>query len=916
MTSSILVTKLFIPPTRPEFVPRPGLIKQLNEGLHRKLTLISAPAGFGKTTLVSEWIYTLRYDGPKENQIVYKAAWLSLDGGDNDPTRFLAYLVAALQSVVSNIGEGVLVMLQSPKLPPAETLLIPLINEIAAIPDRILLVLDDYHVIDAQPVHDALSFLLENMPPQMHLVIATREDPDLPLSRFLARGQLTELRAADLRFSSSEAAEFLNQVMGLNLSTEDIAALENRTEGWIAGLQLAAISMKRGDDATSFIKSFTGSDRLVLDYLIEEVLEQQSQNVQAFLLQTAILDRLTGSLCDAVRFGFSKSPSSSERATLTGRKSGREILEYLEHANLFIVPLDNERRWYRYHHLFAELLRQRLHQREGEGINKLHIRASEWYEHNGLEIEAFYHAAAANDIARAERLIEGDGLPIHWLGAASPVLNWLASLPKTELDARPSLWVTYASVLVFAGQSGGVEQKLQAAEAAIAEAADVKAAPGGLQNIIEPEAKPQDLIGRIAALRAMMAVPLHQVESIITQSRLALEQLHSDNLTYRTAANWTLGYAYEIQGDRIAASQAYSEVISRTKASGNFMFTLAATTSLGNIQEAENQLHLAAETQRAALQLAGDPPVPFACASYLSLARILYEWNELDAAEQHAQKSAQLAQQIEGVDTPAACWLFLCRLKLAQGDVAEAAFMLAQADQFMQQHNFGHLLPEIAAASVLISLNQGNLAKAADLAEKHELPLSQARVHLAQGDPGEALALLEPLRRQVEAKGLVDERLKVMVLLAVALYAHGEKEGAVGLLGEVLALAEPGSFIRTFVDEGPPMARVLYEILSHRIKPDYVRRLLVAFPDSESGQTNPSKIQAPKSELFEPLSEREIEVLELISEGLTNQEIATRLFLSQHTVKVHAHNIYGKLGVKNRTEAVAKGKSLGILTPT
>jgi LuxR family maltose regulon positive regulatory protein len=777
-------------------------------------------------------------------------------------------------------------MLQSPQPPPTEAILTSLINELASINVRIILILDDYHLINAQPIHDALTFLLEHQPPQMHLVFATREDPHLPLSRLRASGQLSELRARDLRFSSSEAAEFLNKVMGLNLSTEDIAALESRTEGWIAGLQLAAISLQGHADTSRLIQSFTGSNRLVLDYLIEEVLEQQSEGVQNFLLKTAILDRMTGSLCDA----------------LTGQDNGQATLEYLEHANLFIVPLDNERRWYRYHHLFADLLRQRLHQQQPDIVDELHILASEWYEKNGLEIEAFHHAAAANDVERAERLIEGDGLPLDYRGAAAPMLNWLESLPTTVLDARPSLWVTYASVLVFAGQSSGVEGKLKAAEAALQGA--------------ELDDKTQDLVGHIAALRAMMAVPQHQVETIITQSRLALELLHPDNLPVRTAANWTLGYAYELQGDRAAASRAYTEVISNSQASGNFMFTIAATTSMGYIQEAENQLYLAAQTHQRALQLAGDPPLPFACASYLGLARILFEWNDLDAAQQHGQQSAQLAAQIEGVDTPAACGVFLARLKLAQGDLVGASAYLAEAEQFVRQHNFVHLMPEIAAAQVLTLLHQGNLVGAAHLADKQELPISQARVHLAQGDTSAALAALESLRRYLEARGLEDKRLKVIVLQAVALDAHGDKEQAAQLLGEALALAEPGGFIRIFVDEGPPMARLLFEALSRGIAPDYARQLLAAFPVADSEQTTSSQLGVTESELVEPLSERELEVLQLIAEGLTNQEVATRLYLSLHTVKVHAHNIYGKLGVKNRTQAVAKGKALGILSPT
>jgi len=894
MSTPLLTTKLFIPPTRPELVPRPRLIERLDEGLHRKLTLISAPAGFGKTTLVSEWVGNLRKCDEEESQIINRIAWLSLDEGDNDPARFLTYFITALNRVAgieATIGEGALGMLQSPQPPPAKAILTSLINQVAAITTKIILVLDDYHKIEAQPIYDALSFLLENLPPQMHLVIATREDPHLPLSRLRASGQLTELRATDLRFTSSEAAEFLNQVMGLDLSVEDIAALETRTEGWIAGLQLAAISLQGKEDTTKLIKSFSGSHRLVLDYLIEEVLDQQLESVQTFLLQTAILDRLTGSLCDA----------------LTDQDNGQQTLEYLEQANLFIVPLDDERCWYRYHHLFADLLRQRLHQStasaagdESGDVAELHKRASVWYEDNGLEIEAFQHAAAANDVERAERLMDGEGMPLQLRGAAAPVLNWLTSLPTTVLDARPSLWVAYASALVFAGQATGAEEKLQAAEAALQDT--------------EPDDKTQDLVGHIAALRALIAISQYDVETIIAESRRALEFLHPDNLPLRTSATWTLGMAYQFQGDRAAAIRAYTEVISNSQASGNIMLTLAATTSLGLIQETENQLYLAAETYRRALQLAGDHP--FTCASYLGLARVCYEWNDLDAAQQHGQQSAQLAPQIEGVDLPAACGVFLSRLKIAQGDVTGATEILTTADQFVRQHNFIHQMPEVAAAQVLTLLHQGNLAAAAHLAEKHELPISQARVHLAQGETSAALAVLEPLRQQVEANGLEDERLKVMVLQAVALHAHGEKEVAAQLLGDALALTEAEGFIRIFVDEGPPMARLLYDVLSSGISPDYVRRLLGAFPSAEPVKTDPSITQVPESQLVEPLSERELEVLQFIAEGLTNQEIATRLYLSLYTVKAHARNIYAKLGVKNRTQAVAKGKVLEILSPT
>jgi len=890
----ILATKLYVPPLRPKIVLRPRLIEQLNEGLssHRKLTLISGSAGFSKTTLVSEWIA----DSGRPT------AWLSLDEGDNDPACFLTYLVAALQTIAPNIGAGALAVLQSPQPPSTESILTTLLNEITTIPDTFILVLDDYHVIDANPVNQALTFLLEHLPPQIHLVIATREDPPLPLARLRARGQLTELRAADLRFTPTEAADFLNQVMGLNLAVEDIAALEARTEGWIAGLQLAALSMQGCQNAASFIKSFTGSHHFVLDYLVEEVLQRQSESIQTFLLRTSILARLCGPLCDAVL----GSPSAS----------GQETLEYLERANLFIVPLDNERRWYRYHHLFAELLRQRLHQsasagNEDGGVAEYHIRASQWYEDHGLEIEAFQHAAAGNDIERAERIIQGKGIPLHFRGAVAAILGWLASLPKTVLDARPSLCVRYATLSLVAGQTTGVEEKLQAAEAALAAA---------LQGA-EPDNKTRDLIGQIAASRATLALTRYQPEAMITEARRALEYLPPDSLFSRIRAIWTLGFAYQVQGDRAAAGQAYTEAIAISQASGNIRMTIVATISLGAIQEFENHLYQAAETFRSGLQLAGDHPQPFENEAHLGLARIFYEWNDLEAAEQHGQQGLQLARQYDRViDRYILSEVFLARLKLARGDVAGAAAILAETVQSVRQNNFVHRISEVAAAQVLVLLRQGDLAAAAQLAKTHELPISQARVLLAQGDPSAALALLSPLRQQMEAKGWQDERLRVMVLQAVAHHAHGQRDKAVQLLSDALSLAEPGGFIRLFVDEGEPMRMTLSDFrLSIEKQPrgqdhklfGYVDKLLAAF--AQPVALPQSKIENPNSRMPEPLSQRELEVLQLVAQGLSNSEIGERLFLALDTVKGHNRNIYGKLQVQRRTEAIARGRELGLL---
>ena len=734
MSEPLLATKLHVPAPRPKAVPRPRLIERLNEGLHHKLTLLSAPAGFGKSTLLSEWI--ARSSQP--------AAWLSLDDGDSDPARFLTYLVAALRSIAADIGEGVSAALQSTQSPPTQSILTALLNEIAAIPQTSILVLDDYHLLDASPVEDALAFLLEHLPPRMHLVISTREDPRLPLARLRARGQMIELRAADLRFTPAETTEFLNRVMGLGLTAEDITALETRTEGWIAGLQLAAISMRGHDDASGFIRSFTGSHAFVLDYLVEEVLERQPESVQSFLLRTSILDRLCGPLCDAVL------PGSSA--------SGQATLEYLEHANLFIVSLDNERRWYRYHHLFAELLRQRQ-QKQAASTAELHGLASQWYEDNGLELEAFHHAAAANDIQRAERLIDGKGMPLYFRGAMTPVIRWLESLPTAILDARPSLWVTYASSLMMSGKPGGVERKLKAAEAALRGA--------------QPDGKTRNLVGHIAAMRALVAASRSEAETMIAQSRRALEYLHPDNLSVRTITSLTLGIAHQLQGDRSTAGRAFAEAMDIGLASGNMMITAAAASSLGQVQESENQLSAAAETYQRLLQVVEDPTHMSTGGAHHGLARIFYQWNDLDAAERHAQQSARLAQQVE-CDTCVACEVLLARLMLARGDPAGAAALLARAGETAHRSNFVNQIPHVAAAQVETLLRQGNPAAAAQVAQSHDIPMSKARVMLVQGDAAAALALLEPVREHADTKGWHDERLKIMILQALALHAQGD----------------------------------------------------------------------------------------------------------------------------------------------
>lgn len=918
----ILATKLYRPPPRSKRVLRPRLVKRLNEGLWqstsfaRKLTLVSAPAGFGKTTLVTEWC----------NLQKPQIAWLSLDEGDNDSARFLVYFVAALQTIAPNVGAGLLGALESPQPPPMKVILTTLLNAIATIPENFILVLDDYHLIDAQPIDQMLSFLIEHMPAQMHLVIATREDPSLSLSRLRAQGQLTELRAADLRFTPAEAAEFLNEVMGLGLSAQDTAALEERTEGWIAGLQLAALALQghssthKDANASRFIESFTGSHRFVMDYMLDQVLHQQPEPIQTFLFRTSILDRLCGPLCDQVVGTFESwnvkplAPGDPDQPfNLLTFKRSNELLEFLERANLFIVPLDNERRWYRYHHLFADLLRQRLHQTiaptvdEAQSrVKELHLRASQWFEDQSLHLEAFRHAAVANDIERAARLIGGDRVPQHMRGAVTTILNWFESLPRSVLDTRPWLWWRYGSLLLVNGHTTGVEEKFQAAEA-------------GLPDT-EPDANTRNLIGLIATARAILALTRYDIQGMLAQSRRALEYLDPQTMISRSSAYWTMGYAYILQGDRAAARDALSQAISISQACGDVFTMILATIGIASLDELDNQLHRAAETYRRALQMAGDQPLQIISEAHLGLARVLYEWNDLDTAEQHARQSLDLARQYErGIDRFVISEVFLARLKLARGDLSDAAADLEQVSQTARQKNFTHRLPEVAAAQVETLLRQGSLATAAQLAQAYPIPMGQARVQLAQGDTAAALALLEKLRAQAVTRNWQDEKLKVSLLQAVGYHLLGDNDRAVERLTDVLTIAEPGGFIRIFVDEDAPM-RSLLQVYKSQVSSSaslgvYVEKLLKAFGESKPATVQPSNLQSKiaAQPLIEPLSQRELEILTLIARGLSNREISEKLFLALDTVKGRNQKIFAKLHVQRRTEAVARARELGLL---
>jgi LuxR family maltose regulon positive regulatory protein len=900
MPAPILATKLYIPPHRLKVVLRPRLIERLNEGMHCKLTLISASAGFGKTTLVSEWV------AGSERPV----AWLSLDEGDSDPTRFLTYLVAALQTIAADIGKGVLAILQSPQPPPIESILIALLNEITTVPDNFILVLDDYHIIDSKPVDNALTFLLEHLPPQMHLVIATREDPQFPLARLRARCQLTELRAADLRFTPAEAAEFLNQMMGLSLSAENIAALEARTEGWVAGLQLAALSIQGRSDAANFIKSFTGSHHFILDYLVEEVLQRQPEHVRNFLLQTAILDRLSSPLCDAV----------------TGQEDGRGMLEALERGNLFVIPLDDQRQWYRYHHLFAEvLLAHTLEEQPGQ-IPLLHGRASAWYEQNNQLAEAIRHALAARDFERAAGLIEKMYPAMDASFQSAVWLGWVRKLPDEVVRARPVLSVDYARALMDSGEFEAGKSWLQDAEQRLEGSAE------GM--VVTDEAQFHTLPVKIALARSNHAQVQSDFGGAVKYAELALELSPEEDSYSHAMATTTLGMAHWSRGDLDGAQRALSVWMNYCQKVGNNIFAVATGGYLAGIIVAQGRLREAERTYKQSIQLASthDQSVRHVAANlYLGLGLLCHEQGDQQSAAQHLHKSEELGEQAL-IDWPYRWRLAQARLKEAEGDLETALDLLDEARRLYVRTSVLDFHP-IDALKVRVYLRQGRLSEALAWARERGLSVDDdlsyldefehvtlARILIAQykNDPAagsihEAIALLERLLQAAEAGRRMGSVIEILVVQALAFQAQGNVSQALASMERALALAEPESYVRIFVDEGEPMRLLIEKLPRDQDKkfPGYVDKLLAAF-------ARPTAIPQPKtnnlqSMIIEPLSERELEVLKLLRSELSGPEIAQQLIVSLHTLRTHTNNIFKKLGVNNRRAAVRRAEELDLL---
>lgn len=922
MSTPILATKLYIPLPRSKIVLRPHLIERLNAGLHHKLTLISAPAGFGKTTLISEWVQTMGGVTPP-----IAVAWLSLDEGDKDLTRFLIYLVAAVQTVAPNIGEGVMSVLQSPQPPSTESILTGLLNEIAALPNDFFLILDDYHVIESEPVDastsvdEALAFLLEHQPPQMHLAITTREDPRLPLARLRGRGQLTELRASDLRFTLSEAAEFLNQVMDLNLSEADITALEIRTEGWIAGLQLAAISMQGQRDAAGFIQSFTGSHRFVLDYLVEEVLQKQSESLQSFLLCTSILDRLCGPLCDAM-LQDATAPGQESAGQETG---GQKTLEYLERINLFLIPLDNERRWYRYHPLFAELLRMRLDRTYPDHVAKLHRRASDWYAGNDLPNEAVTHALAIKDWSRAAEIIErfSDQWPMR--GEIRTLLGWFESFPAEIWLKRVGLGVNYAWTLFMANQFERADQLLD--------------------QLMPLAQHSPPIMGELFAIRVMVAAFRYDMPAVIELAQQALSLVSPEEASPRSRILLSLGVVYyELGGDISDAKGAFSEAYELGKALapssnvGNAPLPLTALAYLSEIEWLQGNLRDASRMYEQALELAeqyGGQPSIALCFVHWGRASLLYEWNELDQARHALQASIRIGELWKHPRFLVRPYGLSALVMLAGGQLGEASAMIRRAEQITRDaHPTPPSLGSLALHQIHLWMAQNDFQAITMWEQRHDSEwlsqLGREREHLVtvlaracmrryyqQGDNSalqQARELIEPALEQTQESGLTFHVVRLLILEALTLYAQGETTPAITTLKRLLALAEPENYIRSFLDIGKPMEEFLsWSLESPALNEPhlraYVSRLLSHFAaDLPSRSSQPAG-----STLIEPLTERELEVLQLIAQGLSNHEIGERLFLALSTVKGYNRIIFDKLQVQRRTEAVARARQLGLL---
>ena len=901
-------TKLVIPPLRDDLVSRPRLLTKLNEGANKKLSLLSAPPGFGKTTLLSEWIHKKKFP----------AAWFSIDERDNDPISFLTYMIAALQTLDKNWGQPALELIQSPQLPALESTIFTLITSLTPIPKNFVLVLDDYHLIQSSSIHDMLGLFLDGLPPKMQLILATRSDPPLSISRIRTQNQLNELRTQDLSFTSDETTRYFKDKLQVDLSIEDIALLESRTEGWITGLQLAALSMQGRTDLSAFVEKFSGDNRYIVDYLIEEVLHRQPEKIQDFLRKTSILDPLSGPLCDAVM----------------EQKNSQQMLNRLEKSNLFIFSLDNDRKWYRYHRLFADSLSQRLQHKQGEIVPELHRRACDWYDKHGMKYEAVDHAFAAHDFDRAAFLLEYMAETVWDRGQQVKLAQWFGQMPERLISQRPQLCVFYARSLIMSGRQKEAEQCLASAEKILESSSEevVEILPDGtrFQHIFNRE----ELLGKVSAVRALMAMYQGDVANVIEHAYHALVLLSEENLTWRGVVETMLGMAHGWAGDgnMLKAEKAFSSAISIMEKAGNTSFYLFAGlalagifTYIGRLQDSENLCKsLLKVAEHAGLSQTGN-----AASLHSILGGILCERDELDTGMSMIKKGLELAKLSHDLIALQGIRLNWIRVMVLTKDFPRA---LRFIDEIIKDSKNIDLPPwmshVVAAYQARIWIELGHTDLWSQWIEERGISVEDklscrielehvvlARILILQDRPEEADLFLDRLIKNALDSHRIASAMEMRLVRVKALYAQAKIEETIHELKQAVAQGESSGFIHVFTMEGKIIARLLVKVLEDdkRAKTEqdipystqYVNKILSAFEGPKSKTKTPG--------IDESLSDRETEVLKLIAAGLTNQEIAEKLFISLNTVRTHTKNINNKLDVHSRTQATARAKKLGLI---
>jgi LuxR family maltose regulon positive regulatory protein len=910
MASPLVETKLYPPKLRRSLVARPRLSGRLGRGGGSRLTLISAPAGFGKTTLLAEWLAAT----PTERSV----AWLSLDESDGQPASYWTYLITALQAVVPGVGASALPLLQSAQAP-IETVLTMVLNELRSVASDIYLVLDDYHLVDGPDIQAGMTFLLEHLPPQAHLVVSTREDPALPLARLRASGELVEVRAADLRFTLDEAAAYLNDVTGLDLAAGDIATLEGRTEGWIAALQLAALSMQGRDDAAGFIAGFAGDDRHIVDYLVEEVLGRQPADVRSFLVQTSILDRLSGPLCDAV----------------TTQRGGKAMLESLDRANLFVVPLDDSRRWYRYHHLFADVLLTHLLDEQPDRVAALHRRASQWYEQNREPSQAIRHALAAGDVERAAGLVELAIPELRRARQEATIRGWLDAIPDEVVRVRPVLAGGFIGALMSGGEFDGVEDRLRDVERSLEPTGDRAGtwAPRGM--VVVDEAELRRLPGAIEMYRAALALVRGDTPATIDHAQRAIHRAAAEDDLTRAGASALLGLAHWGRGDLEAAHRAYSAAAEGLERTGHIADVLGCSITLADIRITQGRLGEGLRTFEQALRLAANQHgtvLRGTADMYVGMSQIACERDDLAAATRYLLRAEELGEHTWLPQNPYRWRVAMARVREAEGDLDGALDLLDEA-QRVYMGDFSPNVRPIPALRARALAAQGRVGEALAWARERGLSaeddlsylrefehitlarmlLAQHRAQRSEAAIPDAAGLLRRLLQAAEAGERTGSVIEILVLQALTDHARGDVPGAVAALERALTLAEPEGYVRVFAGEGPPMASLLRRVARQWTGWEYARRLLSACGRA-GGATPVGQATPARHRLVEPLSERELDVLRLLGSDLDGPDIARELTVSLNTLRTHTKSIYAKLGVNSRRAAVRQAAELNLLS--